>query len=193
MQSNSNTFNSYKYNRNTSNSGSFSSHFNPPTENNNIRTPLYNSSNTGGNAVQNPYKSKPSNPYVNRSGNQDNNQGRPNGSSCHYASEILRDESNDPGGSTHQNQGSLSQPSYGSSNQNRSRSSARNQRQFGTAVDISVDYYASTSPNLNSAKTNRVSLNTPITSGGTDESSVSSSSSGEDMISFEIFGNKKRG
>lgn len=130
------------------------------------------------------------------------NQGTSNARSTtshQYASEMLQNNDNVRGISGQQTQ------SYGSSqhqnqpysssgqNQNRTWSNARNHRQFGTAVDISVDYSASTSPKFTSSKasSNRVSLGTPATSTGDDESSASSSSSDDEIISFDIFGKGK--
>lgn len=188
-------YNGGSYNKNnSSNNGSYSSHFNPPSNRNNY-------------TVSNPYKSKPANPYQNRStGNLSSHNGR---TSHQYASEMLRNAGdNASSGKQTQSYGSTSQKtqpngstthqtqSYGSSgqhHQNRTWSSARNQRQFGTAIDISVDYStSSTSPKFSSSKSShRVSLNTPLCSAGTDNSSVSSASSGDDIISFDIFGKGK--
>jgi hypothetical protein len=183
------------YNRNTSNNGAYASNFNPPPE----YTPLHNSSNQTyrGNSngpVSNPYKTKPSNPYQNRTpGNQGVQDGRSSTTSLHqYASEMLRNNT-----TSRQNTSTSTDYSYGSSwqPQNRSWSNNRNQRQFGTAVGVSVDYSASkmtdSTPKYGSSytpATNRTSLDTPLSSGGGDDSSVSSSSSGDDIISFDIFG-----
>ena len=173
------------YNR-APNNGSYSNNFNPPDRNN--YTPLHNSSsnhrcNSSGN-VSNPYKSKPNNPY-----SRPNQSGGSNSSSGQYASEILRNSSKNAHDSTQQIQ-PLGTSSHAGQTQNRTWGSARNQRQFGTAVDISVDYSSSTSPKF-SAKTNRVSLGTPASKNANDESSVSSASSDDDIISFDIFGKGK--
>ena len=204
-------YNGGSYNKNnSSNNGFYSSHFNPPSNRNNY-TPLHNSSSSTYRSsscnVSNPYKSKPANPYQNSStGNLSSHTGR---TSHQYASEMLRNTGdNASSGKQTQSYGSLSQKtqpngstthqiqsyqSSGQQHQNRTWSSARNQRQFGTAIDISVDYStSSTSPKFSSSKSShRVSLNTPLSSAGNDNSSVSSASSGDDIISFDIFGKAK--
>jgi hypothetical protein len=91
--------------------------------------------------------------------------------------------------------------SSGQQNQNRTWSSVRNQRQFGTAIDLSVDYSGSrlaknVEPGwkvaLSCTSPGKIleSSNAPVSASVDDLSVSSSSSSDDDIISFDIFGKK---
>lgn len=111
-------------------------------------------------------------------------------SSHQYASEVLKNSSAD-----------YVCVSSGQQNQNRTWSSVRNQRQFGTAIDLSVDYSGSqwaenveperkVAPSCSSPGKIRESSNVPVSASVDDSSVSSSSSSDDDIISFDIFGKK---
>ena len=158
------------------NNGSYNNHFNPPPADN-FHTPLHNSNSFGNSSgsVSNPYKSQLFNPYR----NQSTNNTQCNTFHHQYATNVLRNAAKT---------GSSSQQT-----QNKKWGSVKNQRQFGTAIDVSTDYTLCTSPKFSSDNkcSNRVSLDTTVTPAGNDDSSVSSASSDDDVISFDIFGKGK--
>ncbi|KAL7485229.1 hypothetical protein ACHAW6_010819 [Cyclotella cf. meneghiniana] len=163
--------------RNASNSGSYSCHFNPPPEYN--HTALHKANNPpnaeslNSSVVSNPYKSKPSNPYQSRPMvNHGAHTARANTSTSHqYASEVLKNS--------------------GQQNQNRTWSSIRNQRQFGTAIDLSADYSGSQwAETVEPGRKILESSNAQVFASVDDLSVSSSISSDDDIISFDVFGKK---
>ena len=163
--------------RNASNSGSYSCHFNSPPEYN--HTALHKANNPpnaeslNSSVVSNPYKPKPSNPYQSRPMvNHGAHTARANTSSSHqYASEVLKNS--------------------GQQNQNRTWSSIRNQRQFGTAIDLSADYSGSQwAETVEPGRKILESSNAQVFASVDDLSVSSSISSDDDIISFAVFGKK---
>lgn len=204
---------------------SYTSNFNPTPDNtksNNrqFNTPAASDRYGSSGAVTNPYKKNRTerpNPYHNRSTENNNHRGSipynsgrgstgnaATGPSHQYASDLmLMDTEYTPPPVQNQFQNNRT---YSTQNSHRGGSSnKRNQRQFGTAVELSVDCSSAgmnymeprsstfSSTSQSTSYRSSVGSTAKATLGGSDDhSDSSSSSSDDDIIEFSVFGKKNK-